>query len=346
MTISQIPGAVRLRTNQIGVQTLLNTVVATTRRVPWRGGILTEPTWVDPDSDFGSLDPVAQPIRGILVATSTKTGVNYFNDIPIRGNAGLKGGVTPTGGGTAKTWDWQVASLTSDVFDVFTNETADDTEATDTTIGIGGVIDSLEDTMPQDLGAWTLSDNWVYSTATLANNGTNGLVVDAAAIPVLAANTVVKMDPTSGAIGTTTPSGGVHDVVVRVQNNLDIKHSANGSNSANQAFGLGRGPRVIELVLTVPKTTDWVTEKNTWLTSPRPSRYFDVLTVSDSLAQAAVPYSDRHRGAFRMMAAPTEAEIGGNVVLVLTYRAFYDSAGLGYAYRRTTVNTQSTVAAA
>lgn len=346
MTISQIPGAVRLRTNQFGVQTVLNTAVAATRRVPWRGGIVVDPNWTDPDSDFGSLDPVASPTRGTLVISSAKTGELYYNDLPIRLNAGLKGGVAASGGGTAKTWDYQVASLTSDPFDVFTNQTADDTEATDTTIGIGGLIDSLEDTYPQSLAAATLSDSWVFSTATIGSNGTDGLTVDASAIPVLANNMVVKMDPTAGAIGTTTPAPGVHDVTVRVQNNLDIKHFANGSNSANQAGGFGRGPRVIELVLTVPKSTEWVAEKNTWLTGPKPSRYFDIIIPSDSAAQSGIPYSDRHRGAFRMMAAPTETEIGGNVALVLTYRAWYDSAGLGYAYRRTVINTQSTVAAA
>lgn len=344
MTISQIPGAVRLRSNQIGVQSALNTAVAATRRVPWRGGVVVNPNWTDPDSDFGSLDPVALPIRGILVITSTKTGVDYYNDIPIRGNAGLKGGVAPTTSGTSKTWDWQVASLTSDPFDIFTNETGDDTEATDTTVGIGGVIDSMEDVMPQDLGAWTLNDNWVYSSATIGSNGTNSLTVDSAAIPVLAANTVVAMDTSAGGIGGTPIAAAVHDVTVRVQNNLDIKHFANGSNSANQAGGFGRGPRVIELVLTVAKTTAMVTEANTILTTPKPSRFFDIITVSDSVASAGIPYSDRHRGAFRIF-DKAETEIGGNVALVLTYRAYYD-ATLGYAYRRTTINTQSTVAAA
>jgi len=344
MTISQIPGAVRLRRNQIGIQSALNTVVPATRRVPWRGGIVVNPNWTDPDADFGSLDPVAAPTRGILVITSTKTGSQYYNDLPIRALAGLKGGVSPSGGGTAKTWDFQVASLTSDVFDIFTNETADDTEATDATIGIGGVIDSLEDVYPQDLGAATLNDNWVYSSATIASNGTDSLTVDSAAIPVLAAGMVVKMDTAAGSIGTTPIDAAVHDVTVRVQNNLDIKHFANGSNSANQAGGFGRGQRVIELVLTVAKSSAMVTEAGTFLDDPKPSRFFDVIVPSASAAQSGVPYSDRHRGAFRLFDRG-ETEIGGNVALVLTYHAYYD-ATLGYVYRRTIINTQTTAAAA
>jgi hypothetical protein len=344
MTVSQVPGAVRLRRNQFGIETTINTAVAATRRVPWRGGIVVQPNWTDPDADFGSLDPIALPTRGILVPTSTKTGSLYYNDLPIRLSAGLKGGVSPTGASTAKTWDYQVASLTSDVFDIFTNETADDTEATDTTIGISGLIDSLEDTYPQDLGAVTINDNWVYSSATIGSNGTDGLSVDSAAVPELNGNTVVKMDTTAAGISTTTIAAAVHDATVRVQNNLDIKHFMNGSNSSNQAGGFGRGPRVIELVLTVAKTAAMVAEAVTFLTEPKPSRYFDITAVSTSVAQSGIPYSDKHRGAFRLFDVG-ETEIGGNVALVLTYHGYYD-ATLGYVYRRTVVNTQTTVAAA
>lgn len=344
MTISQIPGAVRLRRNQFGVQSALNTAVVATRRVPWRGGIVVTPNWTDPDIDVGSLDPVALPTPGLLEITSTKTGPVYFNDLPLRCNAGLLGGVTPSTSGTAKTWDYQLASLTSDVFDIFTNETGDDTEATDGKVGIGGVIDSLEDSHPQDLGAVTINDNWIYSTATIGSNLTDSLNVDSAAVPELAVNTTVKMDSTAGTIGTTLLTDTVHDVTVRVQNNLDKKRFMNGSNGANKLGGLGRGPRVIELVLTVAKTSAMITEANTILTAVKPSRFFDIGNFSTSAASSGIPYSDRHRGAFRLFDT-AETEIGGNVALVLTYHAYYDST-LTYAYRRTVVNTQSTVAAA
>lgn len=344
MTISQIPGAVRLRRNQFGVQSALNTAVAATRKVPWRGGVVVNQNWTDPDIDAGSLDPIAAPYAGPLDVTSTKTGIVYFNDLPLRCGAGLLGGVTPTSSSTARTWDWQVASLTSDVFDVFTNQTADDTEATDTTIGIGGIIDSMEDTYPQDLGAVTINDNWIFSTATVGSNGTDSLNVDTSGVPELARDTVVKMDPTAGAIGTTTLTDTVHEIVVRVQNNIDRKRFMNGSNGANQLGGYGRGQRVIELVLTVAKTAAMVTEANTILTAVKPSRFFDIVNSSTSAAAVGIPYSDRHRGAFRLF-DKAETEIGGNVALVLTYHAYYDST-LTYAYRRTVVDTQSTVAAA
>jgi hypothetical protein len=344
MTISQIPGAVRLRENQFGVQTLLNTAVVATRRVGWRGGVVVNQNWTDPDTDVGSIDPVALPYPGPLDVTSTKTGIVYYNDLPLRLNAGLLGGISPTTVAvTGRQWDYQVASLTSDVFDVFTNETADDTEATDTTVGIGGLVDSLEDVYPQDVSAVTLNDNWIYSTATIGSNGTNGLSVDSAAIPELGVNTLVRMDTVAGSIGSTELTDTVHDATVRVQNNLDKKRFLNGSNGANKLGGYGRGARVIELVLTVAKTAAMITEANTILTSPKPARFFDIINTSTSLVGTSVPYSDRHRGAFRLF-DKAESEIGGNVVLVLTYHGFYSST-LGYAYRRTVVNTQATVAA-
>jgi len=343
MTIAQIPGAVRLRRNQFGIQSALNTGVAATRRVPWRGGIIVNPNWTDPDVDVGSLDPVALPTLGLLEITSTKTGPVYFNDLPLRLNAGLVGGIAATTSGTSKQWDYQVASLTSDVFDIFTNETGDDTEATDGKIGIGGIIDSLEDTYPQDLGAVTINDNWVYSTATIGSDLTNSLTVDSAAVPELAVNTTIKMDSTAGTIGTTLLTDTVHDAKVSVANNIDKKRFMNGSNGGNKLGGYGRGPRVISLVLTVAKTSAMITEANTLLTAVKPSRFFDIANTSTSLASAGIPYSDRHRGAFRLFET-SETEIGGNVALVLTYHAYYDST-LTYAYRRTVVNTQATVVA-
>lgn len=343
MTIAQIPGAVRLRRNQFGVQTVLNTKVAATRKVPWRGGIVVNQNWTDPDIDAGSLDPIAAPYPGPLEVTSTKTGIVYYNDLPLRLNAGLIGGIAATTSGSAKLWDYQLASLTTDVFDIFTNETADDTEATDATIGIGGIIDTLEDTYPQDQGAVQINDNWIYSTAQVGANGTDSLNVDTAGVPELAIHTTVKMDSTAATIGTTLLTDTVHEVVVRVNNNIDRKRFMNGSNGANQLGGYGRGPRVIELILTVAKTSAMVTEANTILTSTKPNRFFDIGTFSTTTASAGIPYSDRHRGAFRLF-DKAETEINGNVAFVLTYHAYYDST-LGYAYRRTIATTQSTVVA-
>lgn len=344
MTISQIPGAVRLRRHQYGIQTVLNTKVAATRRVPWAGPIAVNQNWTNPSGDFGSLDPIPPPFPGALDVSSNPTGELYYNDLPLRLLAGLLGGVTPTGGGTAKTWDFQLASLTSDVFDVFTDEYGDDTEATDGHIGIGGVADSLEETMGQDLGPWTISDNWIYSTGQVGQDLTDGLTPDADGILVMGDETLFTMDTVPGSIGISPVDTGVHDAVIRVQNNLDRKRLAQGSNLSNQLSGYGRGERVIELVLTVPKTAGWITEANTILTRPKPARYFQVSTASPTEAQTGVPYSYRRRLAARLFER-AEAEVGGNAAIQLTYRAFYDDT-LQYAAHFRVVNTQATAVAA
>lgn len=344
MTISQIPGAVRLRNHQFGVQTLLNTGVAATRRVPWRGPIEVNPNWTDPDVDIGSLDPSLQPYPGAFELTSNLTGVLFYNDIPLRNNAGLLGGVTPSVSSGAYTWDWQVASLTSDVFDIFTDQYSDDTEATDTITGVGGLINTLEQTSSTS-EPWTINDNWVYSTGSVGGNATNGLTVDSNGIIVMGDETLVLMDSAAGSIGITPIASAVHEVTISVDNALDQKRFMNGSNGANQLGGYGRGPRVIELTLHVAKTAAMIAEANTLLTRPRPNRYFEVNTVSSSVAgSGSTKYSYRRRGAFRLFSR-ADTELGGNATLTLVYHGFYDPTGLGYAYAERVVNTQATVLA-
>lgn len=344
MTISQIPGAVRLRRNQFGLQSALNTGVAATRRVPWRGPIKVNPNWTDPDADFGSLDPVAPPYPGDLEITSNQQGIAYYDDMPLRDSAGLLGGVTPSTSGTAYIWDFQLASLTSDVFDVFTHEFGDDTEATDGIIGIGGLIDQWEEDSTQDVGPWNISDQWIYSTATVGSNLTDGLTVDDDGILIMSDETEVKMDPTYSALGTTKLTDTIHQVTLRGNNNLDRKRFMNGSNSINKLGGYGRGERTIELVLVVAKTSAMITEAATLLTRPKPKRFFDIITTSPSEASTGVPYSRRRRGAFRIWDRE-EVEIGGNACIQLTYHAYYDK-DLTYAYRVTTTNKLATVVAA
>lgn len=344
MTISQIAGAVELRRHQYGIQSALNTAVAATRRVPWSGAIEIEPNWTNPEGDWGSYDPIPQPYPGDLVISCNATGTYFMNDAPLRYGAGLLGGVTPTGGGTAKTWEWQVNSLAPDVLDVFSDQWGDDTEATDGIIGIGGVIDTLEESFGPDLGPWQISDQWIYSTVSMGANLTDGLTPDEDGILVMADETQVKMDTVPGSIGITIVDQGIHAATFRVQNNFDRKRFANGSNSANQLAGYTRGERVIELVLTVPKTTSWVTEANTLLTRPRPSRYFEVMTRSTSEAESSVNYEIRRRLPARLFGR-SDTEVNGNAAIQLTYRAYRDST-LGYALNVRAINTQATVVAA
>jgi hypothetical protein len=336
-----IQGLTRLRFNQVGKQSVIQTAVTATRRVPWRGVPVYNPNRVDPDVDVGSIDPVILPYSGAVDVTWNPTGPITFDDTPIRLSAGLKGGVSPTGGGTAKTWDFQVASLTADAFDYWTVEHGDDTEATDAIISFGGVADVLEETLPEDGGPWTISDQWVFAGATLGSNATDALSVDDTPVFAFGTDTRFYLDSTPGAIGVTPLTDAVHGAVIRVSNNLDKKRFHNGSNTRNQLSGYGRGARVIELVITVAKTAATIAEANTLDDTPTPNRYWKVSTTSTELAQALTPYIYERYMPARLFER-SDGEIGGNATITLTYRAFYDST-LTYAYRARTVNQLTTL---
>lgn len=336
-----IQGLVRLRTNQMGKQGALLTAVAATRRVPWRDVVDYDPTRTDPDVDVGSLDPVIVPYSGFPNITWNPTGLLMYNELPARLSGGLMGGISATGGGTAKTWTYQIASLTADAFDYWTVESGDETSASDGIQAYGGVADTLEETLEEGLGPWSFSDAWVFAGANLATDRTAGLLVDASPTFVMGDETDITMDATAGSIGVTPLTDALHAATIRVSNNLDLKRFANGSNGRRKLSGYGRGARVIELVLTFAKTTETMAEAATLDDEPVPSRFFQVRTVSPTLAQAATPYSYTRRGAFRLFTREN-GEIGGNTTLILTYRAYYDST-LGYAYRASVVNTRSTL---
>lgn len=331
-----VQGLVRLRFNQLAKQTVIGTAVAATRRVPWRGPIVYNPNRTDPDVDVGSLDPVISPYPTATDVSWNPTGPVILSDVPIRLSAGLMGGITPTSSSTSRTWTYQVASLTADTFDYYSDEFGDDTEATDTIIGFGGVADVLEETLPEDLGPWTFSDQWIFAGGTLGSNGTNGLTVDPSPVFAFGADTVIYKDPLAATIGISPLTDAVHGATIRVSNNLDRKRWANGSNTRFQLSGYGRGARVIELVLTLAKTATTIAERATLDDSPVPNRYFKVSTTSTELAAAAIPYKYDRYGAFRLFEA-AEGEIGGNATIVFTYRAFYDTT-LAYAYKAVVTN--------
>jgi hypothetical protein len=340
MTITATPGNTRFRKHQVALQTLLNSAVPATYVEPYRGAITFNPNTTDPDVDVGSLDPVLSPYRMAQDVACTKTGPLPYGPLPIRLSAGLKGGVSPVSA-AAKTWTYQVASLTADVFDVFVDEWGDDTSDVATSpnadgvLAFGGLINVLEETMPEDLGPWAINDQWVYSGATFGNR-TAGLTVDQSPIWVFGADTRFFRDTTAGGIGGTPLTDTVHGATIRVSNNLDLKRFANGNSTRFNLGGYGRGPRQIELVLTVAKTTATIAERATLDDDPVPSRFFAVTTTSTVNAGVGTPYSYDRRGAFRLFSAE-DGEIGSNSTLILTYHAYYDST-LTYAYKATTVN--------
>jgi len=331
--MSPIQGFTRFRRHQVGLQSAFASNTAATRRLPYRGALVVDPARTDPDVDVGSLDPILAPFLGPQTVTGTWEGKLAYDDAPYLWSGLIKGGVSPTGA-TTKTWTFQAASLTADDFDYFTDEWGDDV-ASDFIIAGGGVIDSLEIGFGDDLSAFDVNASTIYARAQLGTGPTGGLVIDDTPQWVFGAHTEVFLDSVYTSIGTTKLTDAVHGASLRVNNNLDQKRYANGSNTAFQLAGYGRGAREIELELVLAKTTATVAEFITLDDSPVPERFIELRTTSPETI-GGTSYSQSIRLPGRLISR-SDGEIGGNSTVTLTYRGFYDS-DLGYALRVVVVN--------
>jgi hypothetical protein len=331
-----IAGFTRFRRHQWGLQGSFASNTTATRRLPWRGPIVVDPLRTDPDVDVGSLDPVLAPHAGAATYEAALDVTAYaYDDAPYAYAALIKGGVTPTGA-TAKTWVFQAASLTADDFDYFTDEWGDDV-TTDYIVGGSGVADSFEIGFGDDLGVFTGSLDMVYARAQLCAGPTGGLTIDDTPQWIYGADTEVYLDTVYTAIGTTKLVDAVHGATFRVNNNLDRKRFANGSNTRFQLAGYGRGAREIELELVLAKTTATIAEACTLDDTPVPERFIELRTTSPEIITGATPYSHSIRIPARLISR-SDGEIGGNSTITLTYRGYYDG-DLGYALRVEVVNT-------
>lgn len=333
--MSPISGFTRFRKHQVGLQTSFGSNATATRILPFRGPIVVDPAREDPDVDVGSIDPILAPFNGPKEVTGTWEGKLAYDDAPYLWNGLIKGGVTPTGA-TAKTWTFQAASLTADDFGYVTDEWGDD-YTTDVIIARGGVIDQLEIGFDEDLSAFDVNSDLVYSTADLCDNFTAGLTIDDTPQWVYGADTEVFLDSVYTSIGTTKLTDAVHGATLTVNNNLDRKRFANGSNTRFQLAGYGRGPREIELQLVLAKTTATVAEACTLDDEPVPERFIELRTTSPEIITGSTPFSQSIRLPARLISRE-DGEINNNSVITLTYRGFYDTS-LGYALRVVVVNT-------
>jgi len=335
-------GFTRFRKIQCAKQSVIGTAVAATRVLPYRSAIVVNPNRTDPDVDVGSLDPVIAPYATALDVTMPgAAGPQTYNDLPIRLSAGVKGGVSPTGSApTGYTWTFTAASLTADVFDYYSVQTGDDTSdsAGAGINGFGGVINQFAMTMPQDLGPWTVSDDWVFAGAVYGNR-TGALNVDSNPAFMFGADTAFYLNSVAGAIGATQIVDAVRGASLTIGDNLDLKRYANGSNTRFQLGGYGRGARTIELQLIVEKTTAMIAEATTLDDTPVPNRYVKIAANSTELAAAGVFYKAEFFLPVRLFSV-TEGEIGGNANYTLVYHGFYDST-LTYAFKSIVVNTLS-----
>lgn len=330
-----IQGFTRFREHQIGSQTSIASNVAATRVLPYRGPITIEPNREVPDVDTGSLDPILAPFSGAKDIESSWEGKLAYNDAPYLWAGTIKSGVTPTGA-TAKLWTFTAASLTADPVQLYTDQWGDDVTNDWINAG-GGTIDSLELGFDEDLGAWDVNADLVYANGDMGGAPTGNLTTDASPTWVYGADSEVFVDSVAASIGTTKWTDAIHSASISINNNLDKKRFANGSNTRFNLAGYGRGAREIEVTLTVAKTAATIAERATLDDDPVPNRYIEIKTTSPAIITGSTPYSQSIRVPVRLMTAEDD-EIGGNSTIVFTYSGFYDST-LAYAIKAVVTNT-------
>jgi hypothetical protein len=333
-------GFTRFRKIQVGKQSVIGTAVPAARVLPYRSLIVYNTNRTDPDIDVGSLDPVISPYQvAPEVTLPGAAGPLTFDDLAIRLSAGIKGGVTPSGSaGAGYTWTFQPASLTADAFDYYSVQTGDDTSdsAGAGTNAVGAVINQFSQTMPADLGPWTVNDDWIAASAVYGNR-TGALTVDANPKFAFGADTTVYLNPTPGSIGATPVAAAVRGVTLTINNNLDQKRFADGSNTRFALGAFGRGPREITVELIVEKTTQTIAEFITADDTPTPNRYMKISINSLELAGTVTTCAADFFLPVRLFSV-ADGEIENNAHLVLTYHGFYD-ATLAYAVKATVLNS-------
>lgn len=337
-----IQGFTRFRAWQFGKQSAHGTAVSATRRVAWGGRLEIEPNWTDQeDVDVGSVDEVLPAYRVGSDITASLSGALTYRDIPLIMAAGVRGGQSPVLSSSTYQWTHQALSLSATTLDEFTTEWADDVSG-DGFKARDGILESIELGFDESLGPWQFTGGWRWGYVDGGVTPTSGLQVGSNLPLVFGADTALYVDSASGSIGSTLIADALHRASLTVNNTIDLKRFAQGSNSRFAISGYGLSARESRVSFTFAKTSQTVGiagEAAKWLSADPTNRYIKLLTTSPNLISGSIPYSwdVRMSGTWRMR---TDEEIGGNSVVVLEGKVRYD-AGLGYALRSYCVNDLS-----
>jgi hypothetical protein len=340
MPLTPLAGSTRLRAFQLGLESAFDTQHAATRRMPWAFAPTVDPHWTFPTADTGTLDQAIAPYRVAEDVTGVATGQLFANDVPALMGPSIQGNVTPsTVGGTGKSWAWQPASTTQDVFDTVTGEWFDDATA-DAWAGAGGIITGWTLTYSQDLGPIGVSANYRFAKSIYPATPTGALAVDTSPTPLYMADTSLYINDTAGAIGTTVIADTLYDASIQYEGNIDVKRFANGNSVRFNVANYGRGERVITYMINVTKDAAAVAEAVKWIGASPTERFFELRTTAVPFAGSGQPYSMSVRipGYWITRA---ESTINSNTGFSLTGHQIYDGT-LTYPFRITCVNTQAT----
>ena len=344
MTVAALPGNVRLRAFQLGLQSLWGTPVNATRRVGWTYTPATDLHWTFPVSDTGTLDRAQNPYRMASDVDGQSVGPMAFNDLPGVWAALLKGGITASGGGSDKTWGpYNPASTSQDPFDIFTAEWGDET--TDQYQLSEGIINRATFEYPEDLGPVIGTFDWYFGNVVGPGSGftKQALSVDFQPNWMYAADTSLYIDSTAGGIEGTQLLNTLHGATLTIDNAIDKKRFLNGSNTRFQLAGYGRGARIISLALTNAKSTVGIAEVANWLNANPVERFLGIKTISPAIISgSSTPYSNDIRLA-GFWSTNTYGTYGtANTTDVLTCEGFLDQT-LGYPISVTTVCGRTTL---
>lgn len=342
-----VQGFTRFRKHQFGRQVAVNYPVEAARAYAFQGTPDVVLNWTDQEVDTGSLDPTAAPYRTApdLTANLTSPALAY-NDVPLILSGFFGGSVSPTGGGTAKTWVYQPASTTVDEIDYFTYEFGDDV-LEDWYQLSDGIVSDFEISGPAGLGPLTASANWLFGE--VASTGstdspvtgtvpTPGLDVATDDAIIYLKDAGIYIADSTGGLGAGQVTDALESFTLRGSGDIDVKRWANATQSW-RASALARATRMIEYEAVLAKTADTVgvgSESDKWMSDTAINRYLRMTFTSLVLAQSASTY---HSWTFTLPLryyTRTEGAEGGNTNIVLTGHAFYD--GSAPVFDSTVVN--------
>ena len=348
-------GFVRFREHQWGYQgsnaSLISTPVAATRSMPLTGTPDVNRNVTFTDADQGSVDPITAPYFGALDITESLTGTLDYDSLPWYVSASLKSGTTPSGGGAAKTWTQTAASLTRPIAGYITEEFGDDVTV-DWYQLFGGIAESLEiagsgnDALTVDLGMRFAGFKSTGSTAypVTGTVPTTGLTVASDPPHVFLADGELFINDSAATIGTTKISDALTSFTLSVNNTIDQKFAANGSNTRFQPFDLPISSREITLRLQFHKTSATVgtgSESDDWMASTPTKRFVELrFTRPSPFITGSTPYSWSVKVPL-YYTTREEVDDQGNTQIALTGTVVYDST-LTYAISSVTVNSLAT----
>jgi hypothetical protein len=348
-------GFVRFREHQWGYQgsnsTLITTPVAAVRSMPLSGTPDINRNVTFAEGDQGSVDPIAAPYFGALDITESLSGQLDYDSLPWYISTAIKSGTTPSGGGSAKTWTQNSTSLTRPIAGYITQEFGDDVTV-DWYQLYGGIAESLtvsgegNDVLAVELGMRFSGFKSTGSTSypVTGTVPTAGLTVASDPPHVFLADGELFINDSAAAIGTTKITDALTSFNFTVNNTIDQKFAANGSNTRFQPFDLPISEREITLAMTFHKTSQTVgtgSESDDWMASVPTKRFVELrFTRPSPFITGSTPYSWSLKLPL-YYTTREEVDASGNTQITLTGRVVYDST-LTYAISSVTVNALAT----